>query len=312
MVSEFRREVTDPITLNNYLQSAQQLYQWIIAPLEPDLQALGINTLLFSVDRGLRSIPLAALHDGKQFLVEKYSLSLIPSLNLTDTRYVSLKNAHVLAMGADKFTNQDPLPAVPEELSLIAQKWGGKSFLDEAFTLKNLQSQRSQEPYQIIHLATHSEFQPGSPNNSYIQLWDRQLHLNQLRQMEWNNPPVDLLVLSACRTALGDENAELGFAGLTVQAGVKSALASLWYISDKGTLALMSEFYQQLKTAPSKAEALRLAQIAMLRGQVRIEGDRLLTPDGDFSLPPQLATRGNQVLSHPYYWAAFTMVGSPW
>jgi CHAT domain-containing protein len=117
-------------------------------------------------------------------------------------------------------------------------------------------------------------------------------------------------VLSACRTALGDEETELGFAGLAFQAGVKSALASLGYVSDEGTLALMSEFYHQLKTAPIEAEALRQAQIAMIKGQVRIE-DGVVR--GSFaSSSKQKLTAGDRNLAHPYFWAAFTTIGSPW
>ena len=123
---------------------------------------------------------------------------------------------------------------------------------------------------------------------------------------------MELLVLSACRTALGDEEAELGFAGLSVLAGVKSTLASLWYVSDRGTLGLMTEFYEQLKTAPIKSEALRQAQLAMLRGEVRLEDGKLITPGADIPLPPQLAQLDNQTLEHPYFWSAFTMIGNPW
>jgi CHAT domain-containing protein len=133
-----------------------------------------------------------------------------------------------------------------------------------------------------------------------------------MRQLRWNNPPVELLVLSACQTAIGDKNAELGFSGLAVQAGVKSAVASLWEVSDEGTLGLMVEFYRDLKTAPIKAEALRQAQIAMLKGQVRLEEGQLHNSRGSISLPPALAALENENLSHPYYWAAFIVVGSPW
>jgi CHAT domain-containing protein len=314
-IREMRTQLTNPakVRTTSYKESAQQLYQWMIAPLEADLQAQGINTLVFSMDTGLRAIPLAALHDGNQFLVEKYSLGLIPSLNLTDTRYQSLKDARVLAMGASEFTEENPLPAVPVELSTITSKlWPGKSFLNEAFTLDNLKSQRASEPFGIIHLATHGEFQPGKPNNSFIQLWNTKLRLDQLRQLGWNNPPVELLVLSACRTALGDEQAELGFAGFAVQAGVKSAVASLWSVSDEGTLGLMTEFYQQLRQAPIKAQALRSAQLAMLKGEVRLQGGQLRSPGQNVSLPPQLMNQPDKTLHHPYYWAAFTLIGSPW
>jgi CHAT domain-containing protein len=164
----------------------------------------------------------------------------------------------------------------------------------------------------MIHLATHGEFQPGKASNSFIQLWNSKLRLDQLRQLGWNNPPVELLVLSACRTALGDEQAELGFAGFAVQAGVKSAVASLWSVSDEGTLGLMTEFYQQLRQTPIKAQALRSAQLAMLKGEVRLEGEQLRSPGQNVSLPPQLMNQPDKTLNHPYYWAAFTMIGSPW
>ncbi|MBW4497873.1 MAG: CHAT domain-containing protein [Oscillatoria princeps RMCB-10] len=316
-VAELRTEITDTRQRNSssYLAPAQKLYQWLIAPLEADLQAAGINTLLFSMDAGLRSLPLAALHDGKQFLIEKYSLSLIPSISLTDTRYASLKNAQVLAMGASTFADQKPLPAVPVELDAITQHlWRGKAFLNQEFTPKNLNEQRQNAPYRIIHLATHAEFQSGTASNSYIYFWNTKLHLDQLRQLRLSEPPVELLVLSACRTAIGDTQAELGFAGLAVGAGVKSALASLWYVSDEGTLGLMTEFYRQLAEAPVKAEALRQAQLALLRGQVRISGGNL-KGSGEFPslpLPPELAALGERTFSHPYYWAGFTLIGSPW
>ncbi|WP_052334368.1 CHAT domain-containing protein [Kamptonema formosum] len=313
----FRDKITAPRLRNttSYLQPAQQLYQWLIAPIEQELQAAKINTLLFSMDAGLRGLPVAALHDGKQFLVEKYSLALIPSVSLMDTRYQSLKGARVLAMGASQFRDQNPLPAVPVELQTITgQLWRGQAFLNEAFTRNNLNDQRQNYPYQILHLATHGEFQPGEIKNSYIALWDEKLRLNELSKLRLNNPPVELLVLSACRTAVGDEKAELGFAGFAVAAGVKTALASLWYVSDEGTLGLMTEFYSQLNHAKIKAEALRQAQLAMIRGEVRIESGTLRSGGtrGAVPLPAQLATSENANLSHPYYWSGFTMIGSPW
>ena len=317
VVSNLRAELLNPIKINTqtYLRPSQQLYQWIIAPLEADLKAQGIDTLLFTMDAGLRTLPLAALHDGSQFLVEKYSIALIPSVNLTDTNYESVKNAEVLAMGASQFTNNEPLLAVPAELNAIASEWKGESFLNQTFTLNNLRSQRRAQAYRIIHLATHGEFKSGGPSNSYIQLSDTRLTLDRVRELGWNQPPkVELLVLSACRTAVGDNGVELGFAGLAVQAGVKSVVASLWYVSDEGTLGLMAEFYHHLKVAPIKAEALRQAQIAMIKGQVRIENGRLILANlnKELELPPELAKLAKKNLSHPYFWSAFTMIGSPW
>jgi filamentous hemagglutinin family protein len=320
VAKEFTNAVRTPKRLNatDYKEPAEQLYQWLIAPLQPELEANKIDTLVFSMDVGLRTLPLAALYDGKQFLVEKYSLGLIPSLSLTDTRYTDVKGAEVLAMGASNFPaqyDQNPLPAVPLEIATIVGKiWPGLSFLNENFTLQNLRNKRKQPQYKIIHLATHSDFQPGGAENSYIQFWDTKLRLNQLDELKLSNPQVELLVLSACTTAVGDEQAELGFAGLAVNAGVKSALASLWYVSDAGTLGLMTEFYQQLRTAPIKAEALRQAQLSMLRGDVRLQDGYLVRSGNNqaLPLPAELAAKGDKNLSHPYYWAAFTMIGSPW
>ncbi|MCT7967867.1 CHAT domain-containing protein [Laspinema sp. D1] len=309
-------QVTDLKRLNTqtYLPPAQQLYRWLIAPLASELEGQEIDTIAFSMDPGLRTLPIAALHDGEQFLVEKYRLGLIPSVNLTDTRYEDIRNYPILAMGASTFSTLPNLPAVPLELEAIIQTLeNGKSFLNEEFTLENLKFQRASQPFRLVHLATHGQFNPGDPSESYIQLWDGPLNLQQMRDLEWNNPPVDLLVLSACRTAIGSLEAELGFAGLAVRIGAKTAIASLTYVSDEGTLALMTEFYQSLKTAPIKAEALRQAQIAMLEGRVRFEGDRLYSESGNFSLRSE-GINDNQTrdFKHPYFWAVFTLIGSPW
>ncbi len=300
-----------------YLSHAQKLYKWLVEPIVPTLKAQKIDTLLFSLDSGLRSVPLAALYDGKQFLVENFSVGLTPSFNLTDTRYQSIKQSQLLAMGASQFapeTNLNNLPAVPAELkSIVGKLWPGSEYLNDQFTLQNLRTARQRTPYGIIHLATHAQF---SEDDSFIQLWGQErLQMDQLRQLGWNDPPVELLVLSACQTAIGDEAAELGFAGLAVRAGVKSALGSLWPVSDEGTLAMMNEFYQQLarKEVTIKAEALRQAQIAMLKGQVKVENGKLIGVRGTPVIPEELAIQLiDHDLSDPYYWAGFTMVGSPW
>ena len=317
-LNEFRQKVTDIGRAQAYQPSAEKLYQWMIAPIESHLEELGIDTLIFCLDAGLRLMPMAALHDGEQFLVEKYSLGSIPSVSLTNSTYQSVKDTQVLGMGASEFETLSSLPAVPLELGVITQTlWSGEQFLNEQFTHNNLISQRQQKGFEIIHLATHANFQSGKPSNSYIQLWDTKLGINQLRQIGWHLPPqVELLTLSACRTAVGDVEVELGFAGLAVQAGVKSALASLWYVSDEASLALMSEFYHQLSQSEVtiKAEALRQAQIAMLRGEIRRENGKLrsLSLQEEIPLLPAMGAPGNQDYTHPYYWAAYTMIGSPW
>ncbi|NJR22735.1 MAG: CHAT domain-containing protein [Richelia sp. CSU_2_1] len=322
LADALQSEITNPRRRSSisYLDAAQKLYRWLIAPIAAELTASKTDNLIVIPAAGLRSVPFAALHDGQQFLIEKYSTSVIPSLSLTDIRYDNISDDEVLAMGISVFEDKPPLPAVPVELQTIAPPDRGKSFLNQEFTLANLQAQRSRRPFGVIHLATHSEFQPGEPSNSYIQLWDTKLQIDEMQQLRWNEPPVNLLVLSACSTALGDEQAELGFAGLAVAAGAKSALASLWEVSDEGTLGLMAEFYRQLRIPQRegkvtiKAEALRQAQLQMLRGRVRIQ-DGMLRVEGRndvVTLPDELAVRGDRILSHPYYWAAFTTIGNPW
>ena len=319
VAQQFTSDVTDRRFLGSrrYLKSAQQLYQWLVAPLEAALQERQIENLVYVLEPGLRSLPLAALHDGQGFLVERYSVGLMPTLSLTDTRYTNVKNMQVLAMGATEFSSgsaQMPLPAVAAELASIAgQIWQGQSFLNRDFTLPRFQQVRQLKPFGILHLATHADFRAGKPENSYIQFWNERLPLDQMRErLSLYDPPVELMVLSACRTAVGDPEAELGFAGLAVQAGVKTAMGSLWVVSDEGTMGLMTSFYEELRQAPIKAEALRQAQLSMLRGEVRIQGDNLVTRQGLFPLPPNLSGLGNIGFSHPYFWSGFTMIGNPW
>ena len=309
-IIDFRKRNT-----TSYLPLAQKLYNWLIGPISDELEAANIDTILFSMDSGFRLLPLAALHDGEQFLIEKYSISLIPSVSLMDSRYNSVKNTKLLGMGASQFTDKSPLPAVPIELQTISEKlWQGNIFLNEEFTKNNLINELSNDLYPIVHLATHAEFRAGDANDSYVQLWDDKLGLDEVRKLRWNSEKAELLVLSACRTAVGDRNAELGFAGLAIAAGVKSALGSFWLVSDEGTLGLMTEFYAHLSNVKIKAEALREAQLAMLRGEVVITDGNLRGSGsrGEVSLPSELATIQNKNFAHPYYWAGFTMVGSPW
>jgi CHAT domain-containing protein len=317
-VDRAARRLTDGIVgmrpKEDFLPYSQELYQWLVKPLKADLEAQEISNLVFLMDGGLRSLPIAALHDGKQYLVEEYSVGLMPSISLTDTRYRDINGVDLLAMGSETFpadSNLAELPAVPVEIEIITQQlWsGGSTFLDADFTIDNLKRTQRSKPFGILHLATHAEFNPGSPKNSYIQFGDRKLDLDQVRELGLSNPQVELMVLSACKTALGDRDAEFGFAGLAHQAGVKSALGSLWSISDQGTLSLMSKFYQELKTAPIKAEALRRTQVAMINQQVHLETGKLITDNQTFTLPSDIEAID---LTHPFFWSPYTIIGNPW
>ncbi|MEM1241723.1 MAG: CHAT domain-containing protein, partial [Cyanobacteria bacterium P01_H01_bin.26] len=299
---QFHRHVSRP-TGRAYMPAARKLYDWLIGTYEQEfLEPAGIDTLLVCFGDGLRGLALPALHDGEQFLVEKYSTARIPAFNLINTDYAPIEPSNLLAMGASEFTDKLPLPAVPIELSTIAwqlrvaegsdRSWQDRSLLNQSFTLENFNTLLSRQSYNIVHLATHAEFKPGRPDNSYIQLWDQRLTLEEMSNLNWQLPQLELLVLSACETAVGDSNAELGFAGLALRAGVKSAVASLWDVSDTGTLVLMSELYHQLPQTTTKAEALRQAQLNLLSGNTNVI---------DFSqLPKTVSTAPPTAdLSHP-------------
>jgi CHAT domain-containing protein len=182
--------------------------------------------------------------------------------------------------------------------------------LNQDFTLTNLRTYRTQQPYRIVHLATHADFTSGPVQESYIQFWDQRLSPDRFRELNLRYPEVQLLVLSACRTAVGNAQAELGFAGLAVMSGSKAAIATLWPVSDVGTLVLMTEFYRHLRTA-NKTEALRQAQIALLRQKIRLS-NTIALQNRTTSWPPELKTNQNRDISHPYYWAAFTVIGNAW
>ncbi|MBE9241261.1 CHAT domain-containing protein [Synechocystis salina] len=321
VVATFQRELQLSQTVNRR-ESAQQLYQWIIAPYAETLEAQGIDTLLFCLGNGVRGLPMAALFDGQEYLLEKYSLTNIPAFNLIDSNYKPLHPGNILAMGASEFADQSPLPAVPVELDNVLwamtmdrtdeKRWQGETFLNQDFTIDRFQTELAERQPNIVHLATHSFFRSGKPSNSYIEFWDDKLNLDKMSQINWPSSTLELLVLSACQTALGDDEAELGFAGLALKAGVKSALASFWNVDDGATLVLMTEFYRQLGQTSTKAEALRQAQLKMLRGELTSELEQSGISRGAIALPPSLIDLGQTDFSAPYYWASFTMLSSPW
>jgi filamentous hemagglutinin family protein len=316
---QFERNLVNVASRDQFLPQAKDLYQWLIAPIEDSLKTQGVTNLTFVLDKGLRSLPLAALYDAnsQQYIIEKYSVSLIPSLSLTDTTRQDLQGVQVLGMGADTFSDQNPLPAVPIELTEIAEKiWPGKVFLNQEFTVDNFKRALNSNQFSIVHLATHGEFKAGDRNNSFVVFSDQKLTLDEFANIGLDRP-IDLLTLSACKTAVGDLDAELGFAGLAVKTGVRTALGSLWYVSDEGTLALMSSFYNQLKQAPTKADSLRQAQLSLLRNEVKIENQQMsIGNDLTISLESlPIESRKlfmNKDLSHPYYWSSFTIIGNPW
>lgn len=307
----FRSIVSDPEDAQGYQPLAQQFYSWLVAPLEADLQALSVDQLIYVPDEGLRTLPLAAMTNGDQFLTEQYGLSVVPSLSLTRFGFEQITFAKALAGGASEFTQQTALPGVAVELDRVgAIAPQSQVLFNQAFTLDNLVAAQTTFRPDVLHLATHAEFTAGDVSASYIQFWDERLSLNRLKTLDWQG--IELLILSACSTALGSPEAELGFAGLAMAAGVESAVGSLWTVSDVATLALMESFYQQLNQGKGRAEALQLAQQQLLRGEVYLQGGQLITPWGAIDLPADEALPDFANFTHPFYWSAFMTVGNPW
>ena len=270
------------------LEPSQQAYDWLIRPIETDLAASGVQTLVFVLDGSLRNIPMAALYDGNQYLAQKYSIAIAPGLQLVDAKPLARNSLKILTGGLSEARQGfDALPGVETELQRIGAEVPTTELLNQSFTEANLKANINSFPFPVIHLATHGEFS-SKAENTFILAWDERINAKELdsllRGNTRNSRPIELLVLSACRTAVGDKRAALGLAGVAVRAGARSTIASLWYVSDEATALLMTKFYEELaKKEVTKAEALRRAQQAVLQ---------------------------DKRFSHPYFWAAFVLVGN--
>lgn len=305
VIVDFRNNLRDASS-DDFLLQSQQLYDWVIRPMEPELEKAQVKTLVFVMNGNLRVVPPAAFHDGKRYLIEKYAVTSIPSWQLTEPNHPDRALIpQILAMGlSESVEGWSPLPATKVEVETISsQVLVGKTFMNNEFTKDNLRSQIGSQNFGIIHLATHAKFVKDSPEQSFIQFWGERLQMNQISKM---NLVADLLTLSACETAVGQN---LGLAGLAVDSGAKSVLASLWNVSDAGTAPLMIRFYQGLPTATSKAIAMQEAQLAFLRGEVTIKNNKIIGIKGFPNIPFQIDARGID-LKHPYFWSSFVLIGN--
>lgn len=308
----------DSLDVANPKAPVRQLYNTLIAPIAPLLQARGVTTLLIAADRGLQAVPFAALHDGGRYLGDRYAFAITPSLALTNLSPGSdLRGQTLLAAGASRFDGLAPLPLVPQELDNVGSKAAKDLFLNRDFTPDVLLEKAGDPRYGRVHVATHAEFLPGGPAASYLYSGVGPIPLStftRLRQQR-KGAPLDLISFSACRTALGDPSSELGFAGLAVQAGARSAAGTLWYVDDVATSAYFQQLYRHLGQGVPKAEALQLTRQAFMRGLIRLEGDRVLAPDGAVLLQNLTSVQQRRVrdgFQNPYFWAGIELVGAPW
>ncbi|NEP30709.1 CHAT domain-containing protein [Moorena sp. SIO3B2] len=272
-----------------FFPMSQQVYNWIIRPIEEDLANSQVDTLVFVLDGALRNIPMAALHDGKQYLVEKYSIALTPGLDLMNPQRLVREDIKVLTAGlSESRQGYNPLPFVEVELEKIKAQVPSEILLNQDFTETNFENSVEAAPFPVVHIASHGEFS-SEAEKTFILTWDSKINVNELKDLLQTtdlrqSTPIELLVLSACQTATGDKRAALGIAGVAIEAGARSTLATIWLVDDEATAVLMNRFYQELTDKSiSKAEALNRAQKSILQ-------------DPNYE--------------HPYYWAPYIMVGN--
>ncbi|NEQ26318.1 MAG: CHAT domain-containing protein, partial [Microcoleus sp. SIO2G3] len=269
------------------LPLSQQVYDWLIRPFREVLQASEVQTLVFVLDGAFRNIPMAALHDGQHYLIEDYAIALTPGLQLLQAQPLQTRLDAIGFGISEARPGFSPLVYVPTELEEIKAEIPAEIRLNQQFTSAAFRESMLTSPSSVVHLATHGSFS-SVLRETFILTWDQRLDIDNLSSIlrsrdEGTTDPIELLVLSACQTATGDDRAALGLAGVAVRSGARSTIASLWAINDQATAELMQQVYQALAQEPtvSRAEALRRSQLALLA-----DPDR----------------------QSPYYWAAFVLV----
>lgn len=277
------------------IAKATQLYDWLIKPLEQDLEnSSEVKTLVFVLDGVLRNIPMSVLYDGKSkkyLMQKKYAIALVPGLKLFDLRPLQRERLKVLTAGVSEQRkvegrNFEGLPNVVEELQQVGSVVRSDSLLNPNFTEINLQQQINSGAFSVVHIATHGNFS-SDPEETFILAYNQLLKSNDLNNLlrinnQSSSSTVELLVLSACETAKGDNRATLGLAGIAVRAGARSTLSTLWQVSDRSTAQLMGQFYKELTNREvTKSQALHQSQLALFKQY-----------------------------KAPYYWAPYVLVGN--
>ena len=289
VILKMQRYVRRPLVVNRS-STSEKLYSWLIDPFEEQLANNQIETLVFVLNGNLRNVPMAALYDSEkeEYLIEKYAIAIAPGLQLLKSQSLEPEKLQALMAGiSESVLDFSALPGVEWELEKISELIPSKELLNQEFTEDKLAAKIAKNPFPIIHLATHGQFS-SDRDETFILAWNEKIKVTEFEQLlrrgDGAEPtPIELLVLSACQTATGDKRAALGLAGVAVRSGARSTLATLWSVQDNSTAQLIVEFYRQLTNLQiNKAEALRRAQVSLLKGQYNL----------------------------PYFWAAFVLVGN--
>jgi CHAT domain-containing protein/Tfp pilus assembly protein PilF len=274
-------------TTDEYLDQATQLYDWLIKPLAPLIDNSKIDTLVFVPDGALRTIPMAALSDGQHFLVEKYAIATTPGLTLMEPKPLTAQKSNLIINGlSDSVQGFAPLSYVPDEVKKLNSLYGGPELMNAKFIQPNVDKEFASDSYSIVHIASHGHFDSDA-RKTFVLTYDGKLSLDELERMirpsQMRDQPVELLTLSACQTAAGDDRAALGLAGIAVKAGARSAFATLWFVNDEASSMIVGDFYTNLHSGISKAKALQQAQIKLL---------------------------SDPRYGHPCYWAPYLIIGN--
>jgi len=290
-----RERIQDFSKESRIIYYAKALYDLLIRPAEDELTAHKTDTLVIVPDGVLRLIPFAVLHDGNQYLTEKYAVVTVPGITLTDSEPIISDKERILLTGLSESRDGfSPLYGVSEELEGIKTFTDGKILQDKDFTRENLETELKRNIYPVIHIATHGRFGSNS-DDTFLLTYNSRLTMADLEKLinirRFRKERTELLTLSACQTALGDERAVMGLAGIALKAGVRSSLATLWNTDDNAASLMLREFYRGLRHSESsetsevrnsKAESLQHAQKALI---------------------------AHRDYHHPFYWAAFLLTG---
>ncbi|MDD2721819.1 MAG: tetratricopeptide repeat protein [Gallionella sp.] len=298
---------------------AQELYGYLIKPVEEDLKQAGAQQIMLSLNGALRYLPFTALHDGQHYLVENYALSLYNEAAADKLDKANTQGWKVWGLGVTKaHENFSALASVKGELGGIVGQGGiiGETRLDEQFTEQALKDGVGQH-YPVLHIASHFKFTPGTMSDSFLLLGDGGHLTLQDVKAKLDLKGVDLVTLSACETAFGggrDANGREveGMGAIMQKKGAKSVMATLWPVADASTAQLMQNFYRlRDKEHLNKAQALRQAQLALLRGKggaIANGGER--GPKRTGGEGAAYAADASAPYSHPYYWAPFILMGN--
>ncbi len=321
LVVKFRTELMNPQL--NPQNTAEKIYDILMKPISKILQEENPKTLVFSLDGNLRYIPMSALHDGAQWLVENYDVALFTDAARTALLSKNALHTSITALGVTKAHGSfSSLPAVENEIKSIVKKGNtgilsGDYFLDSDFTLHTLQG-ALQKKTPILHIASHFSFTSEDQKKSFLLLGDgTTLTMGDMfdSQKGLSFAHVDLLTLSACNTGSGvsaGNGREIeSFGALAQQRGARTVMASLWPVSDASTAALMSEFYSQLALA-TKGTALAQTQRDFLQKKITAQSTYALrTQRGKvLSSKTEKKMSSNNDWSHPFFWSSFILMGN--